>query len=145
MKEILKTIELEGGYVNNPNDPGGETKFGISKRWNPTVDVKNLTKEQAIEIYRVKYWNPLKLDTYTCIQFRWKLFDIAVNLGADDAVAFLKKIKNKDTVKGVKELMKLQVTKHVRVCQKDAKQIIFLMGKMNRALEDGEDLVQPKT
>ena len=45
-----------GGYTNDPVDAGGETKWGISKRANPDVDIKNLTKEEAIEIYARKYW-----------------------------------------------------------------------------------------
>ena len=51
---------VEGGYVNNPNDPGGETKYGISKRSYPDVDIKNLTKEEAKEIYIKDYWNKYK-------------------------------------------------------------------------------------
>jgi lysozyme family protein len=46
----------EGGYVNDPADPGGETKYGISKNANPGVDIKNLTKEDAKRIYHDKYW-----------------------------------------------------------------------------------------
>ena len=47
-KEI---IGVEGGYVNNPNDKGGETKYGISKRAYPNLDIKNLTLKKAEEIY----------------------------------------------------------------------------------------------
>lgn len=47
---------MEGGYVNHKSDVGGETKFGISKRYNPDIDVKNLTEEQAFEIYIQRYW-----------------------------------------------------------------------------------------
>ena len=42
---IEQVLEHEGGYVNDPDDPGGETKFGIAKKFNPDVDIKNLTKE----------------------------------------------------------------------------------------------------
>ncbi len=45
-----------GGYTNDPLDPGGETKWGISKRANPSLDIANLTKADAIEVYRRKYW-----------------------------------------------------------------------------------------
>lgn len=50
------TLSWEKGYVNNPNDPGGETKYGISKRAYPHLDIKSLTLEQAKEIYRSDYW-----------------------------------------------------------------------------------------
>ena len=43
-------LEHEGGYVNDPKDPGGETNFGVAKRSHPDVDIKNLTKEVAKEI-----------------------------------------------------------------------------------------------
>lgn len=45
-----------GGYTDDPQDPGGETRWGISKRYNPDLDIKNLTKAQAIERYYQKYW-----------------------------------------------------------------------------------------
>jgi len=77
---IRRTLEWEGGYTNDPDDPGGETRWGISARANPDVDVADLTEEQAIDIYRTKYW----LDVYDdiiaeCIGA--KVFDLAVNMG----------------------------------------------------------------
>ena len=53
MKFILKH---EGGYVNHPRDPGGETKYGVSKKAFPELDIKNLTVENALEIYYENYW-----------------------------------------------------------------------------------------
>ena len=55
-KIIEKVLEHEGGYVNDPKDLGGETKYGITKRFYPDVDIKNLTKEQAKTIYHTDYW-----------------------------------------------------------------------------------------
>lgn len=51
-------LQDEGGYVNDPHDPGGETKYGISKRQFPDLDIANLTPEQAAVIYYDKYWVP---------------------------------------------------------------------------------------
>ncbi len=45
------TLSWKGGLVNDPNDPGGETKYGISKRAYPELDIANLTLEQAKGIY----------------------------------------------------------------------------------------------
>ena len=42
----------EGGYVNDPRDSGGETKYGIAKKFYPNLDIKNLTVEQAKAIYK---------------------------------------------------------------------------------------------
>ena len=47
---IEKVLEHEGGYVNDPKDLGGETKYGITKRFYPDIDIKNLTIEQAKDI-----------------------------------------------------------------------------------------------
>lgn len=49
-------IKIEGGYVNDPHDLGGETNYGISKKTYPDVDIKNLTVEQAMAIYERNYW-----------------------------------------------------------------------------------------
>ena len=50
-------LKHEGGYVNHPEDPGGETNYGISKRAYPDVDIANLTKEDATAIYKRDYWD----------------------------------------------------------------------------------------
>ena len=59
---INHTLELEGGYVNDPNDSGGQTKYGISKKAYPDLDIPNLTIAQAMEIYRKDYWDRCKCD-----------------------------------------------------------------------------------
>lgn len=61
-----------GGYNNHPRDPGGETKFGISKRAHPELDIKNLTLEKAMEIYYQDYWKTtgcdlLEMPLATCV------------------------------------------------------------------------------
>ena len=73
----------EGGYVNNPNDPGGETQWGIAKRSYPNVDIANLTKDGAKEIYRRDFWDSLG-DTPASIKFQ--VFDFAVNSGIQTAI-----------------------------------------------------------
>jgi lysozyme family protein len=67
----------EGGYVNNPRDPGGETNYGICKRDHPTVDIKNLTVAQADEIYQTQYWC---YDGIGVQDVATKLLDWAINL-----------------------------------------------------------------
>ena len=59
---VTKVIRREGGYVNDPNDRGGETKFGISKRANPDVNVAALDEAGAKQIYKSRYWDALKAD-----------------------------------------------------------------------------------
>ena len=66
-----------GGYVNDPDDPGGETKYGICRRDHPTVDIATLTMEGAVAILEAEYWDygPLHDERVAC-----KLLDLAVNL-----------------------------------------------------------------
>jgi lysozyme family protein len=52
-KAFDRLMGHEGGYTDNPKDPGGETNWGISKRSYPSVDIKNLTREQAGVLYPV--------------------------------------------------------------------------------------------
>lgn len=77
----------EGGYVNDPKDPGGETKYGISKRAHPDVDVRNLTKEQARELYRERYWNEVGAEELTYPE-ALALMDFAVHSGPPTAKRF---------------------------------------------------------
>ena len=75
-------INQEGReYENNPNDPGGETKYGISKRSWPSVDIKNLTESQAKDIYRKNYWDALECDKYGDYKLATIVFDSGVNCG----------------------------------------------------------------
>lgn len=78
-----KLIGHEGGYVNNKNDPGLETNWGISKRSYPNFDIARLTKEQAKTVYRRDFWDPLG-DADPAIKFQ--VFDFAVNSGIQTAV-----------------------------------------------------------
>jgi hypothetical protein len=55
-RAVAFVLRHEGGYVNDPRDPGGETKYGISKRAYPRLDIKGLTEADAKEIYRRDYW-----------------------------------------------------------------------------------------
>jgi lysozyme family protein len=142
MKEIEKTIQLEGGYVNNPADPGGETKYGISKKYHPTVDIANLTINEAIIIYQKEYWLKLNLDRFNFLPFRWKIFDIAVNQGPATAQIFLTHLKAKpDTMDAVHELIEVQMKRYVQKVIENPKKIIFLRGWANRAFDTGIDLL----
>lgn len=57
---ISAVIRFEGGYANDPSDPGGATAFGISSRYNPSASSRIraglFTRDDAVRIYRKKYW-----------------------------------------------------------------------------------------
>jgi lysozyme family protein len=78
-----RLIGHEGGYVNDPQDPGGETNWGISKRSYPNVDIKNLTRDGAKAIYLDDFWTPLA-DADPAIKYQ--VFDFAVNGGLPVAI-----------------------------------------------------------
>ena len=87
---IEKVLHHEGGYVNAPKDLGGETKYGITKRFYPDVDIKNLTIEQAKEIYKKDYWDRNKVESLP--QNLWHIyFDMCVNMGKRTAVKVLQR------------------------------------------------------
>lgn len=85
-----RLIGHEGGYVNNPLDPGGETNWGISKRAYPNVDIKNLTRDGAKDIYRADFWNRVNAERLPD-GVAFQLFDFAVNSGIETAIRYFQR------------------------------------------------------
>jgi lysozyme family protein len=83
--QIPKTLAFEGGYGDDPADPGGETNFGISKAAYPDVDIANLTRDDAIDIYHQDYWLHPRIDQLPD-SVAGKVFDMAVNMGPVTAI-----------------------------------------------------------
>lgn len=107
------TLSAEGGYTDNPADPGNwtggqvghgalrGTKFGISASAYPQLDIANITETAAQEIYRQDYWAPLHGDALpACLAL--VAFDAAVNAGLHRAVVWLQQAagQNADGVLG---------------------------------------------
>lgn len=87
---IAVVLLHEGGYVDHPADPGGETNFGITKRDFPHLDIRGLTREQAAAIYRDHYWKPI-YDKITSPWVAAKVFDMAVNMGGRQAAQLVQR------------------------------------------------------
>jgi len=85
-----KVIDHEGGYVDDPSDPGGRTKYGISQRAYPDEDIVNLTLERAKELYHKDYWLRSKADKLPA-EIRYAHFDMAVNAGRGAAAKNLQR------------------------------------------------------
>lgn len=81
-------LKHEGGYSNDVRDPGGETKYGISKRAYPHLEIGSLNRAAAIEIYRRDYWNRMDCDNLPPLM-RLIVFDCAVNQGPGAAATML--------------------------------------------------------
>jgi lysozyme family protein len=91
-KSINIILENEGGYVNHPSDPGGETRFGIAKKFYPDLDIKNLTRNQAIEIYFRDYWSKMNLHNIYDENLVLQVFDMGVNAGIRTAIKIVQRI-----------------------------------------------------
>ena len=89
----VKLLEHEGGYNFNPNDPGGETNWGISKRAYPAVNIAKLTMNEAGEIYKRDYWDKLHCDSLG-EKLAFQLFDAALNSGINQATKWLQRSIN---------------------------------------------------
>ena len=121
MAEFIKAYKklevAEGGYVNNPNDKGGETYKGIARKYNPdwvgwsVVDdikkhhpttFKGILKatpqleKYVQELYKIKYWNVLNLDNFKSQSIAEELFDTCVNCGRANAIKIVKKLVGKN-------------------------------------------------
>jgi len=103
---INRVIQVEGGYSNNPDDSGGETMYGITKRvarrYGYTGKMRNLPKSLAFEIYEAKYWSPLHLDNIMqeSPMIAEELMDTAINMGIRRAGRFLQRALNALNNKG---------------------------------------------
>lgn len=104
-------LELEGGYVHDPLDPGLETHYGISKRAYPDLDIQGMTKEAASAIYYKDFWDRLKIEMMP-EKLRLPFFDCAVNQGPGTAVVWLQRIvgTKPDGIIGYQTLASLQLS-----------------------------------
>lgn len=98
---LTDLLKVEGGYVNDPRDAGGETNFGITKATavlnGYTGDMKAMTKDQALNIYRQKYFFGPGFDQVAKAGLSGlaaELFDTGVNMGPSVAGKFLQRALN---------------------------------------------------
>lgn len=156
--EAIKVVlKHEGGYVNDPLDPGGETKYGISKRSYPHLDIKNLTEQQAKVVYYVDFWDKNNYESIVSDAVAQKVFDTAVNVGSSQANKMLQRACNLvansklvadgdigpktlaivNSIKDEAELLStyraLQENYYKSIVRRNPSQVKFLKGWMNRA------------
>lgn len=97
---------IEGGYVDNPNDSGGETNHGVTARvaraHGYTKPMVEMTEGEARAIIKAGYWDVLQLDTIADISYpvAYELFDTSVNMGVDTAGRFLQRSLNVLNMRG---------------------------------------------
>ena len=114
IKSFNKTVLAEGGYVNNPNDKGGETYMGVtrknhkdSKMWdiidlykktfkgttlNKKLKAHETLQDEVKKIYYDNYWKVISLDKFKSQRIANQVFDVAVNCGVTAAIRMLQRI-----------------------------------------------------
>ena len=90
VRAVLRVLGNEGGFVDLAADPGGATAFGISHRDYPNLDIRNLTRDGAIEIYFRDFW---RTGRYSELpeSIAVKLFDLSINMGPSHATRCLQR------------------------------------------------------
>lgn len=146
-KAVKYVIEDEGGYVNHPSDPGGETKYGIAKRSYPGVDIKNLTVQQAEKIYFDDFWTDAGVERLPQ-NIRYQFFDMCVNHGAHNATRILQRasgvkddgVIGPNTIRSTQGLSNTRLAAErsrffINIVEKKPSQIVFLEGWINRVFK----------
>ena len=145
----------EGGFQKNPKDRGNYakgrlvgTKYGISARSYPEVDIPNLTVEKAKEIYFRDFWQKMKLHLLDNKELILQIFDMAINAGVAIAVKLLQQIiktkidgilgkKTAEAANKEKKIVEMYKEKRIeyyrRICEFDTSQKVFLRGWIARA------------
>jgi len=90
---VEQTLRNEGGsrLVQDPRDPGGTTRYGISKRAHPDINIEALTERQARQIYYRHYWEKYQIWRLFDQEVASKVFDMAVVMGGRPAVRCLQR------------------------------------------------------
>lgn len=151
---IVKTLAREGGakFTDAASDRGGATKYGISQNAYPNLDIRNLTEQQARDIYKRDYWDRVRGDDIQSQLVAENVFDTAVNMGVRTAsklaqlcigVTPVDGVVGNDTVAAINGTDEHQflaaytvskIARYADICNKDKNQTKFLLGWINRAL-----------
>jgi len=151
---IGKTLAHEGGakFTDDPSDRGGATKYGISRRAYPDLDIRNLTEQQARDIYKRDYWDRVRADEINSQALAESIFDNCVNMGVrrgSHLAQMAAKIEPADGIIGSQSLEALnnfneeifissytiaKIARYAHICNRDKSQKRFLLGWINRAL-----------
>jgi len=99
---INRVIYIEGGFVNNPADKGGPTKYGITQavydkfigRKSSIDEIKNMPIGNAVAIYKKNYWDKIRGDEINSYAVAYAIFDQAVNWGLDKAIKRTQRVLN---------------------------------------------------
>jgi len=150
---VAKTLIREGGarFTDNQDDRGGATKYGISQRAYPNLDIASLTEDQAKAIYKRDYWDRVCGDLLKSQSVAENVFDTAVNMGPTTATKLVQMIlgvaidgkfgpatldaaNRSDEKAFLSDFTLAKVARYAAICNKDNSQSKFLLGWINRSL-----------
>ena len=135
-KALSFTLKWEGGYVNDPHDPGGETNKGITKAVYdnyrklsklPIQSVKLISANEIYDIYEHNYWLCMGCDKLADIKLAISVFDCGVNMGCSRAIKYLR-LSNNDYTK----FNELRIGYYTNLVKVNAKLKRYLNGWTNR-------------
>ncbi len=151
---IVKTLAHEGGakFTDDPVDRGDATKYGISQRAYPNINIRSLTEQQARDIYKRDYWDRMRGDDFLSQAITENMFDTCVNMGvrtgsrlAQVALAInpadgiigsqsLAKINDTDEETFLSSYTIVKIARYASICNRNKSQRRFLLGWINRTL-----------
>ncbi len=151
---VVKTLAHEGGakFTNDPTDRGGATKYGISQRAYPDIDIRSLTERAARGIYKRDYWDRICGDDIESQAIAEAIFDTAVNMGVRTASRLAQvaaSIRPADGIIGSGSVASLnstdeamflamytvtKIARYAAICNRNPAQKKFLLGWINRTL-----------
>lgn len=144
MKVIL---ENEGGYVNDPDDPGGETKYGITAARYPDLNIRELTQEDAIKIYKRDFYDPMNLGGIKNKEARLHILDMGINAGPKRAIKLAQGVANvaadgiigpitTEAINGhddfLRQYQRIRCQYYINLAQRKPVMMKFLKGWINR-------------
>jgi len=147
-----KTMGFEDGYVNDKDDDGRETKYGISKKQYKSLNIRELTLNEVKNIYKRDYWNKIKGNNIRSQDVANNLFDCAVHCGVPIASRLLQKVLGvkQDGIIGpitlgslnksepdvvVSKFKNERVKYYIDICKRKKSQRKFFFGWVTRAME----------
>ena len=158
---LKKTLEHEGGYVNDPDDSGGETYKGIARRFNPDWigwayvdkrDFKNPNLDKLVsDFYYIRFWEPLNIDGLINQEIATSIFDFAVNAGVKTSAILAQKaadveadgeigvnsinaINSMDAELFLSNFALAKIVRYVAICKKNPKNKKYFFGWVCRTL-----------
>ena len=130
---VNKVLSFEGGYVAKDGKSGAPANFGINQKFNPDIDVSKLTKEQAVSLYKTRYWDAIGADNLPA-KTAEIAFDAAVNQGPAYAKQLLAQT-NGDPAR----MLQQRAIDYTKIVQNDPSQAQYLSSWMNRLQVLGQD------